>query len=214
MRKFLIVLLAVTLTLGMIGGVFAYFSDTETSEDNTFESGTLYLEVKDDNDPWGDGVTETWMLPNIVPGSNKNGVDKVTATVDLRRMGSITPDHLEIQVIVSIDENPVESDTNPSSTANEMAAKLEILYMQYDGQDLFGDHLIDADGDGTLTLNDMTYPPEVSGLDDLNIPGAGPGFSTPFALTLLWIEGPDDNDFQGDTLTAEVAFTLNQHSSQ
>jgi predicted ribosomally synthesized peptide with SipW-like signal peptide len=214
-RKFIIALLATALALGIMGGAFAYFSDTETSTDNTFTAGTLDLQVKDNDDTWGDGCTSTWMLPNIVPGSDQAGIDKVTATVDLRRMGTITPDHLEIQVLVSLDEsvNPVESDTNPASTPNEMAAKLEILSMQYDGLDLL-DYLVDVDGDFVLTLNDMTYIAEVNGLDNLHIPGSGPDLSTPFALTLRWIEGSDDNDFQGDTLVAAIAFTLNQHSSQ
>lgn len=43
MRKLLIILLAVTMTLGMVGGAFAYFSDTETSSGNTFTAGTLDL---------------------------------------------------------------------------------------------------------------------------------------------------------------------------
>ncbi len=216
MKRVLLSALAIMLATGLVGSAFAFFSDSEASTGNTFTAGTLDLEVKDNDETWADGCKETWMLLHIVPGSNQAGIDKVTATVDLRRMGTIVPDHLEIQVFVTLDEslNPVESDTNPASTPNDMAAKLEILYMQYNGMDLLGDHLLDADGDSVLTLNDMTYLPEVNGLDNLVIPGAGPAFSTPFALTLRWIEGTDDNDFQGDTLVAAIAFALNQHSSQ
>jgi predicted ribosomally synthesized peptide with SipW-like signal peptide len=216
-KKFLILALAVILALGMMGGAFAYFQDTETSTGNIFTAGNTDLQIKDNNETWSDGCTNTWMLSNIIPGKNKAGVDKVTASIDLRCIGTVVPDHLEIQVSVSLNEsvNQVESDTNKSSTPNEMAAKLKILYMQYDGEDLLGDFLIDADGDGDLTLNDMTYPPEVNGLNDLVIPGdGGLGLSTPFALTLIWIQGTDDNNFQGDTLVASVSFTLNQNASQ
>jgi predicted ribosomally synthesized peptide with SipW-like signal peptide len=43
MKKFLILTLATMLALSMIGGAFAYFSDTETSTGNTFTAGTLDL---------------------------------------------------------------------------------------------------------------------------------------------------------------------------
>ena len=43
MKKILFSLMAVVLCLGLMGGAFAYFSDVETSEDNTFSAGTIDL---------------------------------------------------------------------------------------------------------------------------------------------------------------------------
>ena len=217
MKKFLIASLAIILALGMIGSAFAYFTDTATTSGNSFTAGTMELEIKDANETWSPACNGTWMLNNIEPGADQAGIDKITAAIDLRRVGSVTPDHLEILAVISIDENWVESDTDPSSTANEMAAKLKILVMTYGGQDLLNDNILNwnVDGNPAPTLNDLTYPPELSGLDNLGLPGAKEeGLSTPFSLKLQWIQGLDDNDFQGDILTANIYFTLNQHASQ
>lgn len=221
MNRLLMSFIAILLAAGLVGaGAFAYFSDTETSEDNTFNAGTMELKVTDgDPGEWGDGCSLTWVLSQIVPGADTPGVDEVTAFVTLKRLGSITPDHLEIQASVFLDEsfNQVESDTNQSSTASEMAAKMQITSLTYNSLDLLNHHLNDADGDGFLTLNDMTYDPDdplnPNGLDDL-LPIPGTNVGTPFTMTLKWIEGAGDNDFQGDTLEVEIDFTLNQEAGQ
>lgn len=221
MRKFILSVLAIILALGLAGtGALAYFSDTETSLGNSYNAGTLELKVSD-GDPatWGDGCSETWVLTNIIPGAGANDVDMVTANVYLRRVGTVTPDHLEIQASIDLDETigVVESDTDPASTAEDMAKKIEIIAMTYDGTNLLATKLNkDADGDPIATLNDLTFDPDGSpsnGLDDLTIP-ADHAFGTIFTMSLQWIEGPDDNDFQGDTLELEVHFTLNQDVSQ
>lgn len=62
MKKILFTVMAVVLSLGLMGGAFAYFSDTETSIDNTFTSGTLLID--------GPGVTEFSFSDygNMAPG--------------------------------------------------------------------------------------------------------------------------------------------------
>jgi predicted ribosomally synthesized peptide with SipW-like signal peptide len=215
-KKIPILILAMVLVLGMIGGTFAYFTDSEESTGNTFMAGTMEMLISDgDPDTWGNGCSGTWVLPQIVPGANADGIDTVTNTVYLKRTGTITPNHLEVQAFISIDEssNPVDSDTNPASTAEEMAKKILIAQMQYGSVFPLDYYLLDADGDGKKTLNDITYPPEISGLDGLPIPSSG-NFGTFFAITFKWIEVADDNDFQGDILTVEITFTLNQVASQ
>jgi len=51
MKKLLFSLMACALCLGMVGGAFAYFSDTETSTGNSFTAGTLDLKVDGNDDP-------------------------------------------------------------------------------------------------------------------------------------------------------------------
>jgi len=76
--------MAVMLCLGLIGSAFAYFSDVETSEGNTFTAGTLDLVLSDDDETDLNGVTATWLSPaNWAPG------DEVTATLTTRNLGSI-----------------------------------------------------------------------------------------------------------------------------
>jgi predicted ribosomally synthesized peptide with SipW-like signal peptide len=51
MKKILITLMALALCIGLVGGAFAYFTDTETSSTNSFTAGTLTLD--------SDGITTT-----------------------------------------------------------------------------------------------------------------------------------------------------------
>jgi len=72
------------MALGMVGGVFAYFTDTETSTGNTFGAGTLDLLVTTDGvigspfgpsatmseTPGGNGVNGRVVFSNLSPGDN------------------------------------------------------------------------------------------------------------------------------------------------
>ncbi|GAH85557.1 unnamed protein product, partial [marine sediment metagenome] len=93
---------------------FAYFSDTETSSDNTFTAGTFAdLKLLDNNEDWGDGVTATWTATDMIPGQEfLFNVERVGLAY---YSGTVPPDSLEITCNYSVDEtsNPVESDTDP-----------------------------------------------------------------------------------------------------
>lgn len=65
-KKILIGLMTLVLALGLTGaGAFAVFSDTETSEDNTFTAGTLQLDVEK-----GSEEVKTHTFENIKPGDS------------------------------------------------------------------------------------------------------------------------------------------------
>lgn len=87
MKKILILVIACVLCLGMVGGAFAWFSDTETSEDNTFTAGTLDLQLNDmDTSGWVDTptltvATVTDMAPGVEVGPFNIGF-KNAGTVD------------------------------------------------------------------------------------------------------------------------------------
>ena len=53
MKKILFSVMGVVLCLGLMGGAFAYFSDVETSEDNTFTAGTIDLALNGENPKTG-----------------------------------------------------------------------------------------------------------------------------------------------------------------
>lgn len=63
MKKILFSVMAVVLCLGLMGGAFAYFSDTETSSGNTFTAGTIDLEMNDENPR----VSAIFAFPDIKP---------------------------------------------------------------------------------------------------------------------------------------------------
>ena len=87
MKKILFALMAVVLCLGLMGGAFAYFSDIETSQANTFTAGTLDMEIADVDEGWFDGspVHASWQSPaNWAPGETIT-----TGVIRLHNIGSI-----------------------------------------------------------------------------------------------------------------------------
>jgi predicted ribosomally synthesized peptide with SipW-like signal peptide len=61
-KKLLFTLMACILCLGLVGGAFAYFTDTETSTANSFTAGTLSI---DNNELTS---VAAFTLPNMAPG--------------------------------------------------------------------------------------------------------------------------------------------------
>lgn len=76
MRKFLLSGLAIILAIGLMGASFAYFSDTETSEGNTFTAGTWDIEIQS-------GGTLPLNLWNMKPG------DSIETTHWVQNVGSL-----------------------------------------------------------------------------------------------------------------------------
>ncbi|RPF43056.1 putative ribosomally synthesized peptide with SipW-like signal peptide [Thermodesulfitimonas autotrophica] len=217
-KKVLLLALTLLLVAGMTGyGTWAYFADTEQSLANTFAAGTLDLKVSDDNQPFGDGVSETWVLTNMAPGD----VPGVAYEVSLMNTGSLAGSHVEIAFSHAIDEalNPVESDTNRNSTWQEMARYIEIQYMDYDGivftgaGATSGHAIVDANDNGWLDLEDVTLPANAAALDNLPTPLPNGGNTKSFHVRLAF-RPEAGNDLQGDRLTTTVTFTLNQDASQ
>jgi spore coat-associated protein N len=216
LKKTLFLILAVILATGMIGGVFAYFTDVETSTGNVFTAGTLDLKISDyDESPPRDGVSTTWSMTNMIPGVSLSGPRHIT----LINTGSIPGNHVEISFSHEINDEPdVESDTNKSSTTGEMARWLQIITMTYDDVEFLGTwatsghKLVDVNGNGFVDLEDVTMPENATALDNLPPPPT-PGGETDFTMKLFF-NGGATNDIQGDTLITTVTFTLNQSATQ
>jgi len=219
-RKFSMALLAIMLALGMMGGAFAYFTDVETSSDNTATACTMNLLVSDNDEyPPKDGVSVTWSMTNMVPGETIC----LPGSVVLYNDGLMETDHVEINFTHEIDDLPdVDSDTNKISDPEDMARWIEIVNMGYNGSidfdDLFDSDQVtyDSNGNGFFDLEDVTLAPwadEGGPLDDLPAPPANSAGFKAFQLSLQFNAGATD-DIQGDTLITTVHFTLNQHSSQ
>jgi spore coat-associated protein N len=217
LKKYLILALAVILALGMIGGAFAYFQDTETSSGNTFTAGSLDLKISDDDEfPPQDGINTTWSMDNMVPGVSNVG----QRSVILINSGVTAGDHVEISFShIIIDTPDVPSDTNPDSTPGEMAKWLEIESMSYFDTTFIGAHptpghtIIDANHNGFFDLEDVTLPENSLALDNLKVPGTLGHAQKTFVMTLMFNAGAT-NDIQGDTLITTVTFILNQNASQ
>ena len=196
-----------------VGSTVAYFRDVETSTGNVFTAGTLDLQIRDQNNPWGNGVTGTWSATDMKPG------DEYLFNVPfvwLRNVGSINADHLEITCDYSIDENDcLEPETNCANIPDDMAKEMIITRCEYYQDGVWSVNCLtnlnpkwrieDQDGDNKITFYDLKNDK----LDDLTPPNPW----TTFEMSVKFSELAG-NDFQGDTFDLTMIFTLNQDASQ
>ncbi len=218
MKKILISISVIGVVAAVaIGGTIAYFSDTETSTGNTITAGTLELEIRDQDEGFGNGVTATWTASDVKPG---NQYDFTVPFVGLRKLGTVNADHLEITDDYRvIEEIPcIESDTDCQTNLNpdKMAKEMIITRCEYYDAttincltDTNPDRRIDdQDGDGKITFYDLKNDK----LD--NLPAPGNGFALGYFEMGVKFAEAAGNDFQGDTFDLTMIFTLNQDSSQ
>lgn len=184
-------------------GIYALFSDTETSTGNTFTAGTLDLKVSDRDEGYVDGVTATWTASDMKPGTIIPPY-----SMSLQNWGTVAGDHIEISCsnVVTDPEGP-ESDTEEGTT--DMDWVMEITIMTYNGTNLLG-NLLDNNGNSIKDLDDF----EAQGFDNLSPPLPNAQGSYSFTMALRFYPTLADNDYQGDILTTTITFTLNQDSSQ
>lgn len=222
MKTILSAIFTVALVSVLVGaGTFAYYTDTETSSDNTFTAGEMDLVLldMDENklDRDGDSVSTSWSMDNMIPGDSI-----VVSHVTLMNIGNVSAHHIELSFSNTIDEssNVVESDTNPDSVPADLAKFIEITMMSYDGSIFVPDTnnplLYDSNGNGWYDLNDLTLSPntDVGGAFDNLKPPVANGEGTEYLTMGLYFRPEATNDIQGDILTTTVTFTLNQDESQ
>jgi len=79
--------MACVLCLGLVGGAFAYFTDTETSSGNSFTAGTLGIQIADNNEGYYDNtpVNASYVSPAGWAPEDKFTTDPVY----LKNVGSI-----------------------------------------------------------------------------------------------------------------------------
>ena len=194
MKKILISLMAIALVIGLVGaGTVAYFSDTETSTDNTFTAGTLDLNVGGENP----NLSPDFTLGPLAPG------DSGTITYTLNNVGSIDG-YLDLQGIGVVDTEG----TNPESETGDITEPGELSGNIYVTVTL-----------GTSGL----YAGLLSGIAsdyDANVALAASGTTT---LTIAWVVDKDNvsplgedvgNDIQGDVATVGMTFELAQTTGQ
>jgi spore coat-associated protein N len=166
------------------GGTFAYFSDSETTE-NTFAAGTLDLSV----DP-----TTIIDVDNIKPG------DSMVRTFELQNNGSLDIESVSLDTAYTVDD----AEGNNTEDFGEHIL-VEFLYN--------ADKLDEVIYQTTLAeLQDMS--PEVVGehiFDPLLEDGLPSGEIDDLVVQFNFVDNDEDqNEFQGDALNLEWTFTATQ----
>jgi len=70
MKKILVIVMAYVLSIGLIGGAFAYFTDTETSVNNNFSAGAIDLQMSN-----GNGYQDVFTAAIAAQGNVAPGVE-------------------------------------------------------------------------------------------------------------------------------------------
>jgi len=212
MRKILISLMTLVLVVGLVGGgAFAYLSDTETSEDNTFTAGTLDLVVTTSGacsdggkvtvNEMGDGFNDNVVFANLAPGDSGSITWTLTNTGSLAGMVDIRRQLINDSDGVDTEPELAVPDPDGPGGAGELDNNM---------------HLI-----STCTIDDVsTFPgppyvgmmsDEVLYTDHIDLlPKPLPAGSV-LVLTYNWsIDSGVGNIIQGDTFTLNLQMTLDQ----
>ena len=164
------VLLALTTIIAVASlaavGSYAHFSDTEMSQDNYLETGSLDLQLADadegfTDDPLYDSVTRSWYYKNSYPPGMTPG-DSVQGVVYLQNVGDSNANRLDIYChIVDIElDNDTDSENDAENyilidTGKDVDNDFDGLTDEdnADGIDNDGDGLVDEDPDPDVSPN-------------------------------------------------------------
>ena len=203
MNRVLLSIMTIVLVCALIGGgVYAYFSDIETSTGNTFTAGTLDLNLDGGNanvvkftvadvKP-GDSGAGTWTVANVGTIDGYLDLESISVT---EGAGTATDPEL-------VDE-PTHGDTNQL------------------GNYLLGHLFIDTNNDGgwdtgeTDIFGTNAVPEEINTISANYALNLSLAESATNYVTLAWsVPTATDNRIQGDNVTLNMTFELQQRTDE
>jgi len=196
--------MACVLCIGLVGGAFAYFDDTETSTGNLFTAGTLDLKVDTDPGPgvtWSDGG-----LPNL------NSISELNAMINNMAPGDSISGNFGIK-----NDGTIEgvADFKVTVTANDDNGLTEPEQTDGDGTDGAGNGDLCANIDVVLNYNGtLVYSGTLLGMSGTNYTAASNlagGATASWEYTISIATGVG-NVIQSDTCTFDIEFSLTQAS--
>lgn len=202
MKKILVSIMIIALVCALIGtGVYAAFIDTETSTANTFEAGTLDLEVDDEN-PWASVKIDTSSTP-MAPGSSG------AVTCKLKNVGTLNGSSLTVDLTNLVDAagTTPEPEIIFNPDLGELSANMDIVLWEDDGAGA-GGVAGDAIQNGTeVTLYSGTLLAEAGPYTVGSGLAAG---ATTYVGISYSIAGTVGNVIQDDSCTFDIEFVLTQ----
>ncbi len=180
----------------VIGGTFAYFSDSETSLGNTFTAGTLDLKIND-----GDDNVVAFNVTNMRPGNQP------ATSYKLDNVGSING-YLNITAVAVTNlENGITEPEDEAGDTTEAVGEL--------GDVVHIDLYFDNDASGWWSTGDVRiYEGYVSDMPSMFIVNKvlAAGATQRIVARLDWWSTSDDNLAQGDSMTIDFTFNLSQNA--
>lgn len=203
MKRILLSLLIIGLVgLGTIKVTQALFSDTETSNSNTFAAGTLDLTIDGNNGT----NTVKFNLTNVRPGNQPTGtfrvknIGSINGYLDLHNISIISEEN-------SCTEPEVEAGDVTCGTPNQGELDDRLGYTMY----------IDYGCDGSYSTGDRYI---YNGM--ANAIGSNYDFNESLTAgqekcvrtVLNWWSGATDNLAQNDSMTVDMTYELGQDTAQ
>jgi predicted ribosomally synthesized peptide with SipW-like signal peptide len=201
MKKIVGLTIALLLIIGMVGaGTYAYFSDTESSTGNTLTAGTLDLNIDG-----GDTAVTTFTAGDVAPGDSGNGSSTLT------NIGSITG---ELDIDTSAVSNTPGVGGEFGGGSGELGASAQIaMYLDVDQSGGWTSGDIGLQSDGTT----YSFPTSLN-YDEIDDYAS----ETWDAVETMAASVSDDiivnwqvptgagNEIQGDSVSFDITFTLEQ----
>jgi spore coat-associated protein N len=188
-RKIAMLLVSATLAIALLGGgVYAYFSDTETSSGNSLTAGSLDLTI-------GSSGSTKLTLTNLAPGMSG------ASSIQLTNIGSIGGTLSMLAQHMVDDEGATwEPETGDTSNPGELSANVDIAVFS------------DADNDGSWDGGEaLLWSGKLNALDDASIGLGSLAGSASTYIGIYWsIDSAVGNDIMGDITTFDIEFTLQQ----
>jgi spore coat-associated protein N len=203
MKKLLISLMTVVSVTALVGGgIYAYFSDLESSNGNTFTAGTLDLNLDG-----GNINVVKFTVGDVKPSDSGGGTWTVTNVGGMA--GYLDLENCGVTEAVGTTTDPELADEGGPDTP-QLGNFLKVHVFVDDNNN--GSYDVgEADILGTAAV-----PVAVNTIAagyDLNISLAGGGGTT--YITLTWSVAADtDNRIQGDSATLDIGFELQQRAAE
>ena len=200
MKKWFPILASLAVIAALVGiGAFAWFSDVETSNDNSFTAGSLDLVLDGNN---GTNVVK-WTVGPMRPGNQPKG------TFKLENKGTLTG-YLDLEniTVTSAENEIIEPEANAGDVTDTIGELQDVLNLR-----LF----YDADCDGwigtgeTVFFNDKVGT--IAASYDQNIPISAGGYTCITGIYDWW-STPDDNKAMTDAFELDITFELGQTTGQ
>ena len=198
MKKILIISMACVLCLGLIGGAFAYFTDSETASNNTFVAGYMDLGIIGANDPSG-----LITLVNMAPG-HASGDYVITFT----NYGSLAG---TLAYNINVVGEPAEPYTfYPDGAGQNMdawafAQQVFVTKLLWNGTDILATTIshFDTNADGHMSLSEIAAAPSLTDVSETL--GVGGTDTVTYGFTLNPLA---EDKYQGDGVIMNVVATL------
>ena len=200
MKKILMSLFTIGLVTSLaIGATQAQYSDTETSNDNTFTAGSLNLTLDGH-----DGTNDVkWVVGPMVPGNQPKG------TFHLANTGNVAGYvDLENIVVTSQENGIIEPETQAGDTTTPEGELEDVLNLR-----LF----TDLNCDGWISTGDVTFFNGKVGTiassynQNVSVPAGGTACITGI---YDWWDTVDDNKAMTDSFELDMTFELGQSAAQ